>query len=66
VRQSPLGRTALSRDHHVWVDLLTDDGRQLEGGYGSGITPEDVLERARQRYRVEQESRPLPGPRVLP
>lgn len=45
VRRSPRGRTAPSRDHHVWVDLLANDGRVVHGGYGSGGTPEEAFER---------------------
>jgi len=39
----------------VWVDLLSLDGRLIQGGYGSGNTAEDAMLRARQRYEQEQE-----------
>jgi hypothetical protein len=54
VRASPWGRTALSRDHHVWVDLIASDGRMLHGGYGSGTSASVAMRRARQRYVEEQ------------
>jgi hypothetical protein len=54
VRASPTGWMALSRDHHVWVDLLASDGRMLQGGYGSGISASAAMRRARQRYIEEQ------------
>jgi hypothetical protein len=54
VRASPSGLMARSRDHHVWVDLLTSDGRVLQGGYGSGISASAAMRRARQRYVEEQ------------
>jgi hypothetical protein len=54
VRSSPWGRNAPSREHHAWVDLLTLDGRLIQGGYGSGETTGDAMTRARDRYRQEQ------------
>jgi hypothetical protein len=54
VRSSPGGLKSLSRDHHVWVDLLESDGRLLQGGYGSGDSPGEAMNRARERYRQEQ------------
>lgn len=57
---------APSRHHHVWVDLLTEDGRLMQGGYGSGTTLDAAMSRARERYLQEEEGGPPPGPRVLP
>jgi len=54
VRSSPFGRDGLTRDHHVWVDLLASDGHLMQGGYGSGDTPDDAMKRARERYQQEQ------------
>ena len=54
VRSSPRGRKASSRDDHFWVDLLTSDGRLIHGGYGSGVSADDAMRRARQRFRQEQ------------
>lgn len=54
VRSNPWGRKASSRDHHVWVDLLAADGRLIQRGYGSGVSADDALRRARQRYQQEQ------------
>jgi hypothetical protein len=66
VRRSPWGRKAPSRNHHVWVDLLASDGRLVQGGYGSGDTPNEAMRRARERYQQEQEGGAPAGPRVLP
>lgn len=66
VRSSPWGRKAPSRNHHVWVDLLTEDGRVIQGGYGSGGTRTEAMSRAREGYRQEQEGGSPSGPRVLP
>jgi hypothetical protein len=66
VRSSPSGRPASSRNHRVWVDLLASDGRLLQGGYGSGDTPNEAMRRARERYQQEQEGGSPTGPRVLP
>jgi hypothetical protein len=66
VRRSPWGRKAPSRNHHVWVDLLASDGRLVQGGYGSGDTPNEAMRRARERYKLEQERGSPAGPRGLP
>jgi hypothetical protein len=54
VRSSPWGKRALSRDHHVWVDLAKPDGTIVSPGYGSGLTLTDAALRARRRWQQEQ------------
>ena len=54
-------RLAASREYHFWVDLLAVDGRLIQRGYGGGKTKDEALERARQRYRQEQEGGQEPG-----
>ena len=66
VQRSPWGRKAPSRNRHVWVDLCAMDSRVVQRGYGSGDTLNEARRRAQDRYRVEQEGGPPPGPRVLP
>lgn len=62
VRRSPRGRKTPSRNHHVWVDLLSAEGRLIQGGYGSGDTPDDAMIRALERYQQEQDGGPPPRP----
>ena len=57
VRSSPSGRTAASRDLHIWVDLLSADGRLVHPAYGSGNSVWDAMTRAKHRYMEEQEGR---------
>ena len=46
IRSSPSGRTAASRDLHIWVDLLSADGRLVHPAYGSGDSVWDAMTRA--------------------
>jgi hypothetical protein len=66
VRRSSWAKQALSKDHHVWVDLATPDGTVVSPGYGSGPTLAEAALSARRRWQEEQEHGYEPGPRRLP
>lgn len=48
-------RAGLTNNDHVWVDLMTANGALAHPAYGSGSTPDQAMERARERYEQEQE-----------